>query len=40
GHYYRPTIIAGPSQSSEIVQEEVFGPVVTVQRAKSDEQMV
>ena len=40
GHYYRPTIIAGPAQSSEIVQEEVFGPVVTVQRAKSDEQMV
>jgi len=40
GHYYRPTIIAGPAQSSEIVQDEVFGPVVTVQRAKSDEQMV
>ncbi len=40
GHYYSPTIIAGPAQSSEIVQDEVFGPVVTVQRAKSDEQMV
>ena len=40
GHYYAPTIIAGPAQSSEIVQDEVFGPVVTVQRAKSDEQMV
>jgi len=40
GHYYIPTIIAGPAQSSEIVQDEVFGPVVTVQRAKSDEQMV
>ena len=40
GHYYAPTIIAGPAQSSEIVQDEVFGPVVTVQRAKSEEQMV
>jgi 1-pyrroline dehydrogenase len=40
GHYYSPTIIAAPAQSSEIVQDEVFGPVVTVQRAKSDEQMV
>ena len=40
GHYYAPTIIAGPAQSSEIVQDEVFGPVVTVQRAKSDDQMV
>ena len=40
GHFYSPTIIAGPAQSSEIVQDEVFGPVVTVQRAKSDEQMV
>jgi len=40
GHYYSPTIIAGPAQSSEIVQDEVFGPVVTVQRAKSEEQMV
>ncbi|MFO0221604.1 MAG: aldehyde dehydrogenase family protein, partial [Chloroflexota bacterium] len=29
GHYYSPTIIAGPAQSSEIVQDEVFGPVVT-----------
>jgi 1-pyrroline dehydrogenase len=40
GHYYAPTIIVGPAQSSEIVQDEVFGPVVTVQRAKSEEQMV
>jgi 1-pyrroline dehydrogenase len=32
GAYYEPTLIAGPDQHSEIVQEEVFGPVVTVQR--------
>ena len=40
GHFYRPTIIAGPAQSSEIVQDEVFGPVVSVQRAKSDDQIL
>jgi betaine-aldehyde dehydrogenase len=32
GSYYEPTIIAGPDQKSEIIQDEVFGPVVTVQR--------
>jgi 1-pyrroline dehydrogenase len=32
GAFYEPTVIAGPEQGSEIVQEEVFGPVVTVQR--------
>ena len=32
GAYYEPTIIAGPDQMSEIIQDEIFGPVVTVQR--------
>jgi 1-pyrroline dehydrogenase len=32
GAYYEPTIIAGPDQKSEIIQDEIFGPVVTVQR--------
>jgi 1-pyrroline dehydrogenase len=32
GAFYEPTVIAGPDQGSEIVQEEIFGPVVTVQR--------
>ena len=32
GAWYEPTLIAGPDQASEIVQDEVFGPVVTVQR--------
>jgi aminobutyraldehyde dehydrogenase len=30
GFYYEPTIVAGPSQDDEIVQREVFGPVVSV----------
>src|SRR5579875_2615049 len=37
GYFVAPTILAGVSQRSEIVQREVFGPVVTVQRADDDE---
>ncbi|PWB30848.1 gamma-aminobutyraldehyde dehydrogenase [Pseudomonas sp. SDI] len=32
GFYYQPTLLAGCKQSDEIVQREVFGPVVTVTR--------
>ena len=40
GCYYEPTLIAGPDQKSEIVQEEIFGPVVTVQRFSDEEQAI
>ena len=40
GAYYEPTIIANPDQASEIVQDEVFGPVVTVQRFSDEEQAI
>lgn len=30
GHFYPPTVIAGVAQNSEIVQNEVFGPVLPV----------
>jgi len=29
GAFYRPTLVAGAAQNSEIVQEEIFGPVLT-----------
>ncbi|MFN3355449.1 MAG: aldehyde dehydrogenase family protein, partial [Pseudomonas sp.] len=32
GFYYQPTLLAGCKQTDEIVQREVFGPVVTVTR--------
>ncbi|MBX9754249.1 MAG: gamma-aminobutyraldehyde dehydrogenase [Pseudomonadaceae bacterium] len=32
GFFYQPTLLAGCKQSDEIVQREVFGPVVTVTR--------
>lgn len=40
GAYYAPTVIAGPDQQSEIVQDEIFGPVVTVQRFADEEQAI
>jgi betaine-aldehyde dehydrogenase len=38
GYFFEPTVVAGLEQSDEMVQREVFGPVVTVQRFESDEQ--
>jgi 1-pyrroline dehydrogenase len=38
GYFVEPTVVVGPAQDSEIVQEEVFGPVVTVQRAADEAQ--
>ena len=32
GFFYEPTVIAGLEQDDEQVQEEIFGPVITVQR--------
>jgi acyl-CoA reductase-like NAD-dependent aldehyde dehydrogenase len=40
GYYYKPTIVANPAQDSEIIQKEVFGPVVTVQRFSDEDQAV
>ncbi len=38
GFFYEPSIVANPTQDSEIVQREVFGPVVSVQRFSDEEQ--
>ncbi len=40
GAYYKPTVVADVDQKSEIVQQEVFGPVVTVQRFNDEDQAV
>jgi betaine-aldehyde dehydrogenase len=40
GFYYEPTVIAGVEQDDEIVQNEVFGPVITVQRFTDEEKAV
>ena len=38
GFYYTPTVVANPAQDAEIVQKEVFGPVVTVQQFSDEDQ--
>ncbi|EMY35234.1 gamma-aminobutyraldehyde dehydrogenase [Arthrobacter crystallopoietes BAB-32] len=40
GAYYRPTLVVGAAQESEIVQEEVFGPVLTVLPFDSDDEAI
>ncbi len=40
GAFYRPTVIADALQHDEIVQREVFGPVVTVTRFSSDDEAI
>jgi len=40
GAYYRPTVVAVEDQKAEIVQQEVFGPVVTVQRFTDEDKAV
>ncbi len=40
GFYYKPTVVADVDQKSEIVQQEVFGPVVSVQRFSDEEQAI
>ena len=38
GYFYAPTVVANPAQDAEIVQREVFGPVVSVQRFVDEDQ--
>jgi betaine-aldehyde dehydrogenase len=32
GYFYEPTVVSGLQQDDEAIQEEIFGPVITVQR--------
>ncbi|MER6282806.1 aldehyde dehydrogenase family protein [Streptomyces sviceus] len=40
GFYYKPTVIADLSNDSRVVQEEVFGPVLTVQPFDTEDEAV
>jgi len=40
GFFFEPTVVTGLSQSDEIIQEEVFGPVITVQRFSDENEAV
>ena len=38
GYFYEPSVVVNPAQDAEIVQREVFGPVITVQRFADEDQ--
>jgi aminobutyraldehyde dehydrogenase len=40
GFYIKPTVVTGADQKSEIIQSEVFGPVVTVQQFSDDDEAI
>lgn len=40
GYFYAPTVVSGLKQDDEIIQNEVFGPVITVQSFTDEEQAV
>ncbi|MFC4855319.1 gamma-aminobutyraldehyde dehydrogenase [Actinophytocola glycyrrhizae] len=40
GYFYSPTVVSGLRQDDEIIQDEVFGPVITVQRFTSEDEAV
>jgi 1-pyrroline dehydrogenase len=40
GYFYNPTVVTDVAQDAEIIQEEVFGPVVTVQRFSDDDEAI
>ena len=40
GFFVKPTVVVDVAQDSELVQKEVFGPVVSVQRFADDEQAI
>jgi betaine-aldehyde dehydrogenase len=40
GYFYAPTVVSGLRQDDEIIQQEVFGPVITVQSFTDEDQAV
>ncbi len=40
GYYFQPTLLAGAKQQDDIVQNEVFGPVVSVTSFEDEEQVL
>jgi acyl-CoA reductase-like NAD-dependent aldehyde dehydrogenase len=40
GFYYKPTVIADLPNDSRVIQEEIFGPVLTVQPFDSEEEAI
>jgi betaine-aldehyde dehydrogenase len=40
GFFYEPTVVAGLEQDDEMIQKEIFGPVITVQRFDDEDKAI
>jgi len=38
GYFFAPTVVAGLRQDDEMIQQEIFGPVITVQRFSAEDE--
>jgi betaine-aldehyde dehydrogenase len=38
GYFYEPTVVSGLKQDDEAIQNEIFGPVITVQQFSDEDQ--
>ena len=40
GFFYEPTVVSGLRQDDEMIQDEIFGPVITVQRFTDEDEAI
>src|SRR5487761_317642 len=40
GYFFEPTVVSGLRQDDEMIQDEIFGPVITVQRFSDEDEAV
>jgi betaine-aldehyde dehydrogenase len=40
GYFYSPTVVSGLRQTDELIQDEIFGPVITVQQFTDEDEAV
>ncbi len=38
GYFWQPTVVGGLKQNDEVIQDEIFGPVITVQRFSDEDE--
>jgi len=38
GYFFEPTVVSGVNQNDELIQSEIFGPVITVQRFTDEDE--
>ena len=40
GYFFEPTVVSGMRQDDEMIQDEIFGPVITVQRFSDEDEAI